>query len=54
MLKDAIILEPMLRLPNLELYFELQTDTLKKALCGVLVQEGHLVAFESRKLDAVE
>ncbi|RVW96894.1 Transposon Tf2-8 polyprotein [Vitis vinifera] len=40
----------VLRLPDLELPFEVQTDASDKALRGVLVQEGHLVAFESRKL----
>ncbi|KAL6343067.1 hypothetical protein AAG906_017879 [Vitis piasezkii] len=44
----------VLRLPDLELPFEVQTDASDKALRGVLVQEGHLVAFESRKLDALE
>ena len=29
-------------------------DASNKALGGVLVQEGHRVAFESRKLDAAE
>ena len=53
-LKDAITSEPVLRLPDLELPFEVQTDASDKALRGVLVQEGHLVAFESRKLDALE
>ena len=53
-LKDAITSKPILRLPDLELSFELHTDALDKALGGVLVQEGHPVAFESQKLDAVE
>ena len=53
-LKDAITSEPVLRLPDLELPFEVHTDALDRALGGVLVQEGHLVAFESQKLNAAE
>ena len=32
----------------------MQTNVSNKALGGVLVQEGHLIAFESQKLDATE
>ena len=32
----------------------MHTDASNRALGGVLVQEGHSIAFESRKLDAVE
>ena len=53
-LKDAITLEPILRLHNLELSFEMHTNTSDRALSGVLVQEGHPVAFTNRKLDAAE
>ena len=53
-LKHAITSEPVLRLPDLELLFEVHTDASDKALGGVLVQEGHPVAFESRKLNAAE
>ena len=52
--KDAITLEPVLRLPDLELSFEVHTNASDRALSGVLVQEGHPVAFESRKLNAVK
>ena len=48
-LKDAITSEPVLRLPDLKLPFEFHTDSLEKALGGVLVKEGHPIAFESRK-----
>ena len=54
MLKDVITSEPVLRLPDMELPFEVHTDASDRALGGVLVQEGHPVAFESRKLNAVE
>ena len=53
-LKDAITSEPVLRLPDMELSFEVHTDASDRALGGVLVQEGHPVAFESRKLNAAE
>ena len=43
-----------MRLPNLEFPFEVPTNALDRALGGVLVQEGHSVAFECRKLDATE
>ena len=53
-LKDEITSEPILRLPDLELPFVVHTNVSDKALGGVLVQEGHPIAFESLKLDAVE
>ena len=53
-LKDVITSEPVLRLPDLELSFKVHTNVSNKALGGVLVQEGHSVEFESRKLDATE
>ena len=53
-LKEAISTEPVLQLPDLDLPFEVQTDSLDRALGGVLVQEGHTVAFESRKLNNTE
>ena len=43
-----------MRLPDLELPFEVHTEASDRALSGVLVQEGHPIAFESGKLDAVE
>ena len=53
-LKEAISTESVLRFPDLDLPFEVQTDSLDRALGGVLVQEGHTVAFESRKLNNAE
>ena len=53
-LKDAITSKPVLRLPDLEFPFEVHMDVSNRALGGVLVQEGHLVAFESQKLNAAE
>ncbi|XP_015086935.1 uncharacterized protein LOC107030041 [Solanum pennellii] len=53
-LKEAIASEPILKLPDFELPFEVHTDASDKAIVGVLVQEGHPVAFESRKLNDAE
>uniref|UniRef100_A0A3Q7IVH0 Reverse transcriptase/retrotransposon-derived protein RNase H-like domain-containing protein n=1 Tax=Solanum lycopersicum TaxID=4081 RepID=A0A3Q7IVH0_SOLLC len=50
-LKNAITSEPILKLPDFELPFEVHTDASDKEIGGVLVQEGHPVAFESRKLN---
>ncbi|RVW82471.1 Transposon Tf2-8 polyprotein [Vitis vinifera] len=53
-LKEAISTELVLQLPDLDLPFEVQTDASDRALGGVLVQERHPVAFESRKLNNAE
>ena len=53
-LKVAMSSEPVLRLLDFELAFEIYTDAFDKAIGGVLVQEKHLVAYESRKLNDVE
>ncbi|KAL5775969.1 hypothetical protein ACOSP7_013526 [Xanthoceras sorbifolium] len=53
-LKLAVSSEPVLSLPDFEKPFEVHTDASDRALGGVLVQEGHPVAFESRKLKDVE
>ena len=49
---SRITLEPVF--PDLDLLFEVHTDTSDKALGGVLVQEGNPIAFDSRKLDTAE
>ena len=46
--------EPVLRLPNFNFPFEVHTYAFDKAIGDVLMQEGHLVAFESRKLNDTE
>ena len=49
-----MIRDPVLALPDLTKPFEVQTDASDFALGGVLVQEGHPVAYESRKLSDAE
>ena len=46
--------EPVLALPDISKPFEVHTDVSDIALGGVLVQGGHPVAYESRKLNATE
>ena len=44
----------VLQLLDLDLLFETQTDALARALGGILVKEGHPLAFESWKLNELE
>ncbi|KAL2923900.1 Retrovirus-related Pol polyprotein from transposon 17.6 [Bienertia sinuspersici] len=53
-LKAAISSEPVLKLPEFDKPFEVHTDASGRAIGGVLVQGGHPVAFESRKLKEAE
>nr|GFC05656.1 reverse transcriptase [Tanacetum cinerariifolium] len=53
-LKKAVMKEPMLRLPDVTMPFELHTDASDFAIGGVLMQDGHLIAFESQKLNEME
>ncbi|GJU02833.1 transposon Tf2-12 polyprotein [Tanacetum coccineum] len=53
-LKKAAMEEPVLRLPDVTMPFELHTDASDFAIGGVLMQDGHPVAFESRKLNETE
>ncbi|KAH9670463.1 Endonuclease [Citrus sinensis] len=53
-LKRAISEEPVLALPDHTKAFEVQTDASDFAIGGVLMQEGHPIAFESRKLNDTE
>ena len=53
-MKVAVLSEPMLRLLDFELPFEVHTNASNKAIGGVLVQKKHPVAYESRKLNEVE
>ena len=53
-LKVVVSSEPVLCLPDFELPFEVHTDASDKTIGGVLVQEKHPVAYESRKLNEAE
>ncbi|XP_060673257.1 uncharacterized protein LOC125420382 [Ziziphus jujuba] len=53
-LKEAMMKDPVLALPDITRPFEVQTDASDFALGGVLLQDGHPVAYESRKLSAAE
>ncbi|XP_024047948.1 uncharacterized protein LOC112101512 [Citrus clementina] len=46
-LKKTILEEPVLALPDHTKPFEIQTDASDFAIGGVLMQEGHPIAFES-------
>ena len=46
--------EPVLKLPEFDKPFEVYTDASDRAIGGVLVQSGHPVAYESRKLNETE
>ncbi|KAE8708434.1 cytochrome P450 78A7-like [Hibiscus syriacus] len=53
-LKAAVSQEPVLALPDFTMSFEVHTDASDFAIGEVLMQEGHLIAFESHKLNDTE
>ncbi|PKI50762.1 hypothetical protein CRG98_028904, partial [Punica granatum] len=53
-LKRVVTDEPVLALPCYEKSFEVETDASDFAIGRVLMQDGHPIAFESRKLSDVE
>ncbi len=53
-LKGILVKAPVLKLPDFDKGFEIHSDTSDFAIGGVLVQEGRLVAFESKKLSETE
>jgi hypothetical protein len=54
LLKQKLIEAPLLRTPDESLPYEVVTDASDLGLGGVLLQEGHPVAFESGKLNSAE
>jgi hypothetical protein len=54
LLKQKLIEAPLLRTLDERLPYEVVTDVSDLGLAGVLLQEGHPVAFESRKLNSAE
>jgi hypothetical protein len=53
-LKDALTSEPVLKQPDFSQHFEVSTDASGYGLGAALSQNGHPVAFESRKLTPAE
>lgn len=53
-LKGRMMDQPVLALPNYELPYEVHTDASDFAIGGVIMQNGHPIAFESRKLNDTE
>lgn len=53
-LKHAVMQEPVLKLPDFSQPYEVHTDASDFAIGGVLMQDGHPVAYESRKLNDTE
>lgn len=53
-LKEAVTKEPVLALPNHAYPYEVHTDASDFAIGGVLMQGGHPIAYESRKLNETE
>lgn len=49
-LKHALVNAPVLKLPDFTKTFIVTTNACGQAIGGVLTQDGHLVAYESRKL----
>ncbi len=53
-LKGILVKAPVLKLPDFDKDFEIHSDASDFAIGEVLVQEGKLVAFESKKLSETE
>lgn len=52
--KETMKRELVLALSNYQKWYEVRTDASNYAIGGVLMQDGHLIAFESRKLNKTE
>ncbi|KAL0539542.1 hypothetical protein IC582_023757 [Cucumis melo] len=53
-LKQAMMEGPLLGIADVTKPFKVEIDASDYALGGVLLQNGHLIAYESRKLNAAE
>ena len=53
-LKKAVTEEPVLGLPDHTKPYEVDTDASDFSIGGVLMQAGHPIAYESRKLNVTE
>ncbi|MCO5548013.1 hypothetical protein L7F22_001469 [Adiantum nelumboides] len=53
-LKQKLISQPVLALPDLSKPFEVQCDACGDCLGAVLLQEGHAIAYESRRISSDE
>ncbi len=53
-LKGILVKAPMLKLPDFDKDFEIHSDASDFAIGGVIMQDGRLVAFESKKLSETE
>ncbi|MCO5569329.1 hypothetical protein L7F22_023041 [Adiantum nelumboides] len=53
-LKQKLTSQPVLVLPDLSKSFEVQCDACGDCLGAVLLQEGHAIAYESRRLNSDE
>ena len=51
MLKEKLILQPILVLAVLEKPFKVQCDACGHSLGAVLLQEGHAIAYKSQRLN---
>ena len=51
MLKEKLISQLVLVLPNLTKLFEVQCDAYGHSLGAVLLQEGHAIAYESKRFN---
>lgn len=50
-MKRAVTKEPMFVLPDYTKPYDVEIDALDYAICSVLIQDEHTIAFESRKLN---
>ena len=53
-LKTLLTIAPILRITDPNKYFIVCTNACNDGLGGVLTQEGHVIAYESRKLNIHE